>query len=101
MVRPSISRPPPAPPPTVGALAAAAACAGGAAAAARCAPAGATARGESAAQQSPGPMTSVNGRPASPDTYLMSEKFGGGGTSDPEVMPTLLALANAVCVSGS
>ena len=51
------------------------------------------ARGESAAQQSPGPRTSVNGRPAMPETYLMSEKFGGGGTSDPDVMPTLFAFA--------
>src|SRR5438093_11269446 len=31
----------------------------------------------------------------------MSEKFGGGGTSDVDVMPTLFALAKMVCSSGS
>src|SRR5258705_6195703 len=36
-----------------------------------------------------------------PDTYRISEKFGGGGTSDPDVIPTLFALAMIVCVSGS
>src|SRR5262245_50085415 len=59
------------------------------------------ARGESAAQQSPGPMTSMNGRPATPDTYLMSEKPCGGVTSDVDVMPTLFALAKIVWSSGS
>src|SRR5436190_17753939 len=69
--------------------------------AARCASNCACARGESAAQQSPGPSTSRNCCPAVPETYLMSEKLAGGATSDPDVMPTLFAFAITLCVSGS
>src|SRR6185503_1782714 len=54
--------------------------------AARCASNCACARGESAAQQSPGPSTSRNCWPAMPDTYLMSENPAGGSTSVPDVM---------------
>src|SRR5258705_4553140 len=66
------------PPPVAGGLAGAPAAAVGAAGAA-----GAVGRGgASAAQQSPGPRTSRNSCPPRPDTYLMSEKPGGGATSD-------------------
>src|SRR5829696_5645293 len=61
----------------------------------------AAARGESAAQQSPGPNTSTNGWPATPRTYLMSENPGGGGTRECVLMPEFEAGANATCVSGS
>src|SRR5579871_313971 len=90
---PCTVRPAPAPPP--GGVAAAGAGAVARASCARCA-----VRGESAAQQSPGPSTSRNGSPAMPDTYLMSENPGGGSTT--VRMPGMLrASANARCSSGS
>src|SRR5438445_9652162 len=57
-------------------------------------------RGASAAQQSPGPSTSRNGCPATPETYRMSENPAGGATSDlePGVLP---AGAKTMCSSGS
>src|SRR5687768_9079577 len=61
----------------------------------------AMARGESAAQQSPGPNTSTNGWPATPRTYLMSENPGGGVTSECVLIPAFDAGANATRVSGS
>src|SRR5438552_5908963 len=57
--------------------------------------------GASAAQQSPGPITSRNSCPASPDTYPMSENPFGGATSDRAPTAMLPACANTVCVSGS
>src|SRR5437899_11272432 len=63
------------PPPVAGGFAAAPAAGVGAA--------GSVGRGgASAAQQSPGPSTSRNSCPPRPETYLMSEKPGGGATSD-------------------
>src|SRR2546428_13911442 len=57
-------------------------------------------RGASAAQQSPGPSTSRNGCPATPETYRMSENPAGGATIDldPGVFP---AGAKTMCSSGS
>src|SRR5436189_103469 len=60
----------------------------------------AIARGESAAQQSPGPNTSTNGWPATPRTYLMSENPAGGVASVCALIPELEAGANAMCSSG-
>jgi len=71
--------------------------AGVAAAGAACA----IARGESAAQQSPGPNTSTKGWPLTPRTYRISENPSGGVTSEWELMPAFEAGANATCVSGS
>src|SRR5258705_6249370 len=87
------------PPPSV-AGAAAAAAAGGAVAVALASSARSAVRGASAAQQSPGPSTSRNGWPSTPDTYRMSEKPGGGATSDrtPGMLP---AGANTMWFSGS
>src|SRR6266850_5899820 len=74
------------PPPPVAGGFAGAACpepVEGAAAVGAAGAAGAVGRGgASAAQQSPGPRTSRNSCPPRPDTYLMSEKPGGGATSD-------------------
>src|SRR5205809_7950301 len=57
-------------------------------------------RGESAAQQSPGPSTSRNGWPPTPETYRISENPAGGATIDrePGVFP---AGAKTMCSSGS
>src|ERR1700694_4572709 len=88
---PCTARPPPSPPPP-----AAGAGAAGAASVARSA-----VRGESAAQQSPGPRTIEKGRPAMPDTYRMSENPGGGATSDRDPAPVLPPCTKAVRVSGS
>src|SRR5262245_65604069 len=58
-------------------------------------------RAPSAAQQSPGPKISWNGRPPTPVMYLMSENPFGVSTSDRVDAGTLPACANTTCASGS
>ena len=57
-------------------------------------------RPASAAQQSPGPRTTRNGCPATPETYWISENPGGGATRDFDDI-VLPACAKTVCSSGS